>query len=1345
MARVRLFGTLTLQEIDNALGLGANLEPYRGLRVLDKGDRAIDLPYNDLSFSDFYGVRIKPDENYPTPVISQSLRLQQEGFFNTGPYTIDPQLSINYKNEQWPQYRPTPRSVTTLQWYFKSLDINQNDGFATTWVALPGETNPTLVLDPVASNNGLYKLEIKAELVAPNDAEIPTGAEDVVVAQATDDPMCVVNFREFTVGSPGIGGQISDMQPATVIVRTYENDVNGDPITDTESDELIITADYNIIWTNGELYGKPFDVDPTATISLQYGASASPGGTWTTFASTTLNPFERNTKGIEYSGTNPRRKFFAFPGAYEKTDTAITLSGEVKYYLDDFLDLNLNDQYIRVRIDAHCNYQNSGTSPGDTTTFRTDFQTAPQQLDIVSELVQRDNTPPDVPAVFTTFCPKGGTATRDILDFVTDADGDTITLTNTQYVGDGTLTTSGTSITMDLTAVPNLVSKAEDVTYTVSDNSTRPGGPGTGIGVLRFVTSNQPPVAGDTSIRLAWAGPGTGIVRKYTVDLTETSTDPNGDEVTLVPPVFTTMTGCSSFSFNSTSVTFTLNEGFAGFIEFGYEVKDAYDNISANKGTARIEIYKSNLAPFVNDGSRDVPLQYDGNGDPTTSIERINAKTIMGTSDYEFDPYGVNSVSDPEGRLSLDPLSGSYIYVDVTGMNVGSSFTGTVGFRANQGNTTEKFGTLTINVIAGCPIATASDITGLSLENDRVHNLRSIVEDNINTNGYGPAELTRWKLSATSPGNTFNTTPTGAANYNPNGGSGAFSIEYGIRNSCGSESSFATISGSVFTPNSAPVCSTQSKTGTHGRIFTRSAAQLGSDPDGDSMVIRWISGDKPDAVPIVPGDGPSLNHPYYYRIGYRHPPTLSHPPGGYIRETTREMLYSLVDSNGNTSGTCKFSVTWPEKKVKPEFSIERISNHIIYETDDNLGIQIKFTVKSGGKRLRPWNKPITLRIWGSDNGLGPENPDETARVSAHLGGALEHTITFNNMYEMAETGGTYTINIPTVYTISRVGPASWYAEATGDDWLSSANYASGYILDQPEKFNLSIPDNIIMEEGSTKNFGSNWMSISNPSGQDKIGDWQYFITGDVAQYFSTPASGYLPLTIDFDAKVYVPDGDFAITANELDSDYENKTGKLKIYDATNTIVSEHTLTVTNNDEIAIPTVSDIYIANRITEDSPVGEIQMRTVAILNADGTTSAIGTSIPEPLIQRWSNLNDNTGWTLDAKDITVTDVYGTVIHDYNPTFQDITPHGAGDVNAHVSAFGNRITLFVEAVPDIGSWSMNYPYSKFTNQTLNATASGQYRMLYVDDPNIATNYANFQLDLSVLVRRAIGGPGFRG
>ena len=31
-----------------------------------------------------------------------------------------------------------------------------------------------------------------------------------------------------------------------------------------------------------------------------------------------------------------------------------------------------------------------------------------------------------MPAVFTTFIvPKGGTATRDILDFVTDADGDT--------------------------------------------------------------------------------------------------------------------------------------------------------------------------------------------------------------------------------------------------------------------------------------------------------------------------------------------------------------------------------------------------------------------------------------------------------------------------------------------------------------------------------------------------------------------------------------------------------------------------------------------------------------------------------------------------------------------------------------------------------------------------------------------------------------------------------------------------------------------------------------------------------------------------------------------------------
>ena len=28
-----------------------------------------------------------------------------------------------------------------------------------------------------------------------------------------------------------------------------------------QNDELTITADYNIIWTNGELYGKTTDVD----------------------------------------------------------------------------------------------------------------------------------------------------------------------------------------------------------------------------------------------------------------------------------------------------------------------------------------------------------------------------------------------------------------------------------------------------------------------------------------------------------------------------------------------------------------------------------------------------------------------------------------------------------------------------------------------------------------------------------------------------------------------------------------------------------------------------------------------------------------------------------------------------------------------------------------------------------------------------------------------------------------------------------------------------------------------------------------------------------------------------
>ena len=150
------------------------------------------------------------------------------------------------------------------------------------------------------------------------------------------------------------------------------------------------------------------------------------------------------------------------------------------------------------------------------------------------------------------------------------------------------------------------------------------------------------------------------------------------------------------------------------------------------------------------------------------------------------------------------------------------------------------------------------------------------------------------------------------------------------------------------------------------------------------------------------------------------------------------------------------------------------------------------------------------------------------------------------------------------------------------------------------------------------------------------------------------------------------------------------------------------------------------------------------MAVLNLDGTVSAIGHSMPEPAFGRWSNLNDNTGWTIDARNVVITDAFGTIVHEFNPTFNSITPHGTGDINANVSAFGNRIILFVEAIPDIGRWNLAYPYSKRTRQTLNVTASGQYRMLYVDNPNIATNYANFQLDLSVVVQGVIrvGGIG---
>ena len=150
-----------------------------------------------------------------------------------------------------------------------------------------------------------------------------------------------------------------------------------------------------------------------------------------------------------------------------------------------------------MRIDAHCNYQTVAQVQVIQLHLE---QTSKQHLAIryCTELVQRNNNPYDACSIYNILS-KGGTATRDILDFVTDADGDTTykhtirwrwNFNNTAQVSNG------------FDSSPNLVSKAEDVTYTVSDNSTRSGGPGTGIGVLRFVTLTTP--AGDT--QYDWLG-----------------------------------------------------------------------------------------------------------------------------------------------------------------------------------------------------------------------------------------------------------------------------------------------------------------------------------------------------------------------------------------------------------------------------------------------------------------------------------------------------------------------------------------------------------------------------------------------------------------------------------------------------------------------------------------------------------------------------------------------------------------------------------------------------------------------------------------------------------------------
>ncbi|NOH44152.1 tandem-95 repeat protein [Vibrio cyclitrophicus] len=434
--------------------------------------------------------------------------------------------------------------------------------------------------------------------------------------------------------------------------------------------------------------------------------------------------------------------------------------------------------------------------------------------------VESENDAPEVEQDLAYIMDEDGSITftqEQLLEYASDVDGDELVASNVQVGADATVQDNGDGT---FTVVPSADFNGElDLTFDISDGQETVG---SAID-LTVRPINDAPVPEDKTFEIEEDG----TLIFTDADLLTGATDIEGDNLTVEGVTYDGGDGILTDNGNGT-YTFAPNENFNGDVNFGFDVSDGTDTVSAN---IDVSVTPENDPPVA--------------GSTSYTVNEDNSITI---SDAQL----LATSSDIEGDVSIDSVtySGSDGVLEING-------NGTYTFSPNENFSGEIALDVVVTDEEGATDATTAGITVLEVNDPPVAGPTSytIDEDSVLTfnesqvllnasDVEGDVELVG--ISYDGPDGIFSVNGDGTCSFAPNENfNGQVQLDVTIRDEDGAEVD-TVINVDVLPINDAPVSGDLAYNVNEDGSITLSQEQLlsqASDVEGQDLTASDLTVD----------------------------------------------------------------------------------------------------------------------------------------------------------------------------------------------------------------------------------------------------------------------------------------------------------------------------------------------------------------------------------------------------------------------------------------------------------------------------------------------------------------------
>lgn len=1163
---------LSLTDIDAEFGLGLKLAAYKGLEVLNFDGNLAQLPTSNLYITDFLGTSKVPPEEYSTATISlQSLQSTYRGFYNATNVQVSTGVAI--KLPAYPKFRPKPtRFETEITWF--KYDGSQ-------WVDIGFTNNELITLQPTDANAGTYKIEIRHTVYAPSDQDphsaITPGPELAVVTSFTSKTFDFT-VSEFELDDPYIFfNGTENVSPAKLQVVDYENTTKPD--TSGILTHTIGQVDTEFV--NGTNFGRPFIAEPTVAVTFQYSANNLSWVDMKQAFSGRPSPVTDSTwpgpTFIEYGiyGTKSAGPTIGMDNSQPTHSWQFLTQFRMKDFAYDTTktpDPWWDGYYFRIKVVAEATYDVAGVAEVRRHTAVTDGT----QLSLVRTFIENDNQCPESQNIKVAL-PVNGTKTIDMADIVSDPDGEVIAIDSIIHTGSGTVTQSGTSITLNMAGTNQR--EPQTMFVGITDNSTRPGGPCVKISTITWLPGNTPPVNGGYSVNIPWSPPDPAIdVFERNFSLLRNSFDVNSDTMTIdeasLPDSIQGVAEGFGLRVNGTKLGMTFNKGYAGLTEFEYKVKDSQGALS-DFNTASILVKTTNVAPFISDAEIFVE-EFS-----TNTIELFN---IMNMSDFEGSNLVITNITALSGNNGSTIALNNNTTINVDASSVGNGTESRFNITITDGSNATRTATLTVSTVAEpCPLVSVTNVDlGTILNNVSID-----LENSLLSSASNSASVNNYTFEIFSVENNGIGQLNGLV-YSGIGDIGTIDISYRIKNSCGSVSAIGNVTGTLIADNVAPIANNFTKKTDYNTPITINLTAYGTDEDNDTLSVAVVK--------------------YWQQIDYLNLSgnniTVTPNPSNTDAHTL-SFNYRLSDgqalSNWATGSVAVRAFVPP----KPTFSIS--SNNI------TEGRSVRMTVTLLGANVD--SKEFAIQFKEYYNGA-LHKTSLSKRTTTSASAKDGDTISFD-----------YKTDFENELHTSRTVTARIVAQ---EEDFSNHDQSKTVTIANEAAFYGDTFKKIVVDEGQTTPAGVGVYAKNVTTAQRNGWTWTYpTLSGNVTGSFN--------LVWDSNTKLYRSEIRVAVPA--YPNNYEDQVGEVSVFKPNGSLYGKFTVIGKNTDiALTVPAINGVDKFDIWTEDGPIntsGPLTRATLS-LRLDGTYNDGTWSNGVFTAETWaSNPPFDAGWTIQTRNV--------------------------------------------------------------------------------------------------------------